>query len=305
MHTPRTRTGFTLTELLVVIAIIAILIALLVPAVQRVREAANVAQCGNQLKQIGLAFHNHHDTFGVFPSGGTTASDARVMSNTTPADYTVQSWGWAYQILPYIEQGNLWASPSDMVVASTPVATYICPSFRGPRIWPYVGAPGERAMIDYTANAGTVTGSYDGAVVPSRSEGPRRNRRLGDIIDGTSNTLLVAEKYVGGAVAWTKPSCNDDKGYVDGWGTNTICYARFRVGPLYPNDYDGAETIEIPKQINASDKVTCAYLFGSIHVSMLAVFCDGSVHGVPYDINTLVWGRLCSIDDGEPTGFED
>src|SRR5438105_12261606 len=99
MH--RSRTGFTLIELLVVIAIIAILIALLVPAVQKVREAANVAQCKNQLKQIGLAFQTHHDTFQVFPSGGRGYFEPnRKMVAGVPADYSAQSWGWAYQILP-------------------------------------------------------------------------------------------------------------------------------------------------------------------------------------------------------------
>src|SRR2546423_5970182 len=94
------RAGFTLIELLVVIAIIAILIALLVPAVQKVREASNVASCRNQLKQIGLAFHDHHDTFKVYPSGGggwwkdnRTAIDQKDMVNTKvkePADYNYQ-----------------------------------------------------------------------------------------------------------------------------------------------------------------------------------------------------------------------
>src|SRR2546421_3818589 len=91
--------GFTLIELLVVIAIIAILIALLVPTVQKVREAANVATCKNQLKQMGLAFQSHIDTFKVFPSGGTFWPDYnRKMINGQPADYKTQSWGWMYQI---------------------------------------------------------------------------------------------------------------------------------------------------------------------------------------------------------------
>src|SRR5437868_259438 len=113
------RGAFSMVELLVVIAIIAVLIALLVPAVQKVREAANVAQCKNQLKQIGLAFQTHHETFKVFPSGGTSCDDVdRTMrQNGAPANYTSQSWGWAYQILPYIEQEKLWANKSDFYVA--------------------------------------------------------------------------------------------------------------------------------------------------------------------------------------------
>src|SRR5262245_41827572 len=129
------RRGFTLIELLVVIAIIAILIALLVPAVQKVREASNVAQCKNQLKQIGLAWHNHHETFKVFPSGGGhwAASDSRTKTRTgVPADYNDQVWGWAYQILPFIEQEALWSHKSDAAITATSVVTYYCPSFRGP-----------------------------------------------------------------------------------------------------------------------------------------------------------------------------
>ena len=124
----RHRTGFTLIELLVVIAIIAILIALLVPAVQKVRAAAGATQCRNHLKQIGLAMHSHHDNFKVFPSGGTYWSDTvRVMVNGGPADYNAQSWGWMYQILPYIEQAELWRYPSDNVIGATVIRVYNCP----------------------------------------------------------------------------------------------------------------------------------------------------------------------------------
>src|SRR6202790_333326 len=100
--------AFALIELLVVIAIIAILIALLVPAVQKVREASARTQCVNNLKQMGLAFHNHQDVFRFFPSGGLGPGAQRTMARNIPADYTKQAWGWCYQILPYIEQDNLW-----------------------------------------------------------------------------------------------------------------------------------------------------------------------------------------------------
>jgi len=311
------RAGFTLIELLVVTAIIAILIALLVPAVQKVREASNVAQCKNNLKQMGLAFQSHHDAFKVFPSGGRDwqQSNSRVMLHGSPADYNAQSWGWMYQILPFIEQNDLWAHKSDFEVAETPVFMYICPSFRGPIIRPYSQSGDttttQRAMNDYVANCGTAQGTYDGPIVPSKTGYTGVSglvRRMGDIVDGTSSTLLIGEKFVDPSFAYNSSastSCNDDQGWVDGWDNDSICSAEGSGTGTVMNQ-DGTP-VELPKRIDPKRAGTddCGLNFGAVHEACMCAFCDGSVHAIAFDIDPTTWGRLCKINDGKTTGFEE
>jgi prepilin-type N-terminal cleavage/methylation domain-containing protein len=114
----RLRLGFTLVELLVVIAIIGVLIALLLPAVQKVREAANRTSCANNLKQIGLAVHNFHDTYGGFPNNGNMWYTGISYDTTgSPQNFKYQQAGWGFQILPFLEQDNLYRT-SDMLDAN-------------------------------------------------------------------------------------------------------------------------------------------------------------------------------------------
>lgn len=304
------RKGFTLIELLVVIAIIAILIGLLVPAVQTVREAANRTTCTNNLKNMGLGFHTHHDAYRVFPSGGTNWWDTtRVMVAGIPAGYQTQSWGWAYQILPFIEQKNLWSNTNDGVVGASVVPLYSCPSLRPPTTFPYTqgGAPAGtmRVMGDYAANGGTygdlsdltsAKNSLDGPVVPSQSRSGK-STKISSIKDGTANTLLIAERWLSGPAALAGPTCNNDQGWVNGWDNDTICYAK--------GDGGSGGALIGPKQVSMKTDSGCGNYFGSIHASLQAVYCDGSVRGISFNVDPVMWGRMCSVNDGMPVNFDE
>jgi len=189
------RSGFTLIELLVVIAIIAILIGLLLPAVQKIREAANRMKCSNNLKQIVIGLHNHEGALGSFPPGYSA-------TGLNPG------WSWSTYLLPYVEQDNLyrlmrvdalkfglgngWAQPIHHNPYSTQkLAIFRCPSDPAPDLNP---SRQNFAMSNYRAVAGpttypTFTANLDmGGVLYHNSQ-----VRLGDITDGTSNTLAVGE----------------------------------------------------------------------------------------------------------------
>jgi type II secretory pathway pseudopilin PulG len=283
-----------LIELLVAIAVIAILIGLLLPAVQKVREAASRTQCQNNLKQMGLAFHNHHDTLGVFPTGGGSWTLNRTWDGTAPATYRTQEWGWGYQILPYIEQQNLWVVPpgnlpadasngplGDIAVASTYLKIYNCPSLRGLTIFPYSQAGwsptvGRRAMGDYVGNGGSASGAYDGPLVPQG-----RVVKILAITKGTSNTLLAGEKYLDRTISSTHSDCNDDQGWTDGWDNDTICFAD-----------GGGSTPMVP--IPDGSIGTCGLNFGSPHsVAMQCVLCDGSVRSISFSASQTPFVIFC------------
>jgi prepilin-type N-terminal cleavage/methylation domain-containing protein len=196
--------AFTLIELLVVIAIIAVLIGLLLPAVQKVREAAARTKCANNMKQIGLGLHNYHDANKAFPPGYLAPvpySDGA--SDTTPG------WGWAAQILPYIEQDNLFRQLNfNQPVQNSPaiqtiVNVYLCPSDSlPPAAVPVPNAFGTplalAAPSSYAACVGGDESEPDGSTglgIFYRNSATR----LTDVTDGTSTTIMIGERSWGNA----------------------------------------------------------------------------------------------------------
>lgn len=230
------RRGFTLVELLVVIAIIAILVGLLLPAVQTAREAARRTSCQNNLKQIGLALHSFESVHRVFPASGWTQPG--------PGNPAGRYVSWRSLTLPYIEQENLqklydfdlhWWEGTNAVVAAVPVKTYQCPSVpTRPEVLSAVAKPPRPAMTfanpvaptDYEAMMGVQPASinphlssplYNSA---NRFSVMYRNSaiRLADILDGTSTTIVIVE--CGGRplvyrVRVAEPAIGDDQGI--GW----------------------------------------------------------------------------------------
>jgi prepilin-type N-terminal cleavage/methylation domain-containing protein len=204
------RRGFTLIELLVAIAIIAVLIALLLPAVQAAREAARRAQCVNNLKQMGLALQNYHDTSGAFPM--SYAARSKFVDGATDA---APGWGWGTMILPQLEKsalfnaGNLVVnveSPQNWTVVQTILSTYLCPSDPIPGgTFGVTNASGKvLAMTGATSYAACVGNDFSDSTTGLDNDGLGngvlfRNSaiRAADIADGTSQTITIGER------AWT------------------------------------------------------------------------------------------------------
>jgi prepilin-type N-terminal cleavage/methylation domain-containing protein/prepilin-type processing-associated H-X9-DG protein len=269
------RRAITLIEFLIVIAIFAVLIALLLPAIQKVHEAANRAKCQNNLKQMGLAFHSFHETCGKFPPGGDNY-DGATAACTGPGCRWPQ-WSWAYHILPYVEQTAIHKNPDPKTIAATPIRTYYCPSRRPAVLY------GGKAKIDYAGNAGTHRFGLNGVVMRTR-EG---YVRLLDITDGSSSTVLLGEKRLN--LSGLGQCADDNEDYATpGWNQD---YEVYRLGVEPPaRDFRNSD----------DDDTESAHRFGASHPTVSnVVFCDGSVRPIRYSVNGNTWQRACVRNDNQ------
>ena len=353
------RTGFTLIELLVVIAIIAILIGLLLPAVQKVREAAARMQCSNNLKQIGLAFHNYESAYQFYPQGPYDGSPrlAGMVYNEPPGSYegsggvpttccnAAEPEGWShwFKILPFIEQENVYrlanfslpplhgtARPANYNgeddVARALIKTYYCPSRRAPT--------GYGTLLfgrcDYAGGAGFYQGEVheNANDTPAAPLGlsPRRNertpenfgdtpgrkgymvwaaqgakRRLADVTDGTSSSIIAAEKALPtgrhGADGGDNERWNNA-----GWDE---CVLRYHFPPkhdLDPTNWkfcNGCSNTTPGVGDNNTGGTMWRRYFGSAHTSGInALLADGSVRGISYSVDANTFNAFGGKSDG-------
>jgi len=309
------RRGFTLIELLVVIAIIAILIGLLLPAVQAVREAAANLKCKNNLKQIALATHAYADSRGAFP----------------PGRYNDWTATWFALIMPHLEQGNAYAlwdldkyyhDDVNKAAREAFVPTYLCPSrnrssYLSPgdtrfgnkpgMVGDYAGCIGDSLV---SGNGGrTRPDRYNGIIVTAMFGGPTDRRgivKYSDITDGMSNTILAGEKHIPADNLIGNRSIfnSDDLQISMRAGGQAWCDWDQNLGTVAPGQISGKELFQInPIATGASDSTlpNPAFSFGGWHRSGICNFAlaDGSVRGISPAVNLDTLARLCNRMDGQ------
>jgi prepilin-type N-terminal cleavage/methylation domain-containing protein len=307
------RTGFTVTELLVVIAIIGLLMALLLPAVQMVRENGRKTACANNLRQIGYAITQHHVQLQVYPTAGLDSTAPRTKggngdplpAKSGPPSYG-QWWGWAYQILPFMEREAKFMDTDDPRAANLILPSYFCPTRRRPEAREGIDCGlnprTQRGALDYAGNGGVGNPgqqifpaspdawlNQNGTIIPvghRDTNGVFRpatlsSRVSGAMPDGDGVTILVGERNFNRRRMNDPTQQDEDNGYMAGYSWDTIRWA-----------YD----IPAKDRTDLSDFDT---RFGSSH-TMIAqfVYCDGSVKALNYTIALPVFQGLCHRDDG-------
>ncbi|HZV05639.1 MAG TPA: DUF1559 domain-containing protein [Gemmataceae bacterium] len=308
----RTRRGFTLIELLVVIAIIGVLIGLLLPAVQKVREAAARIQCKNNLKQIGLALHCYHDRMNGFPP----AYFSNLLPGTQPSDPDGDctwnekgpGWGWGAFLLNDLEQNNLYRQirfdldikdPANAAARTMTLKVYICPSEPHSDPFMTVDANGNSlVMLAHSSYIG-MNGAPNGVTSDAFDNNGAfiRNTRLQmkDITDGLSNTLFIGERC-------TNMSNTTWVGAVQGSVVPDLRY-KDTADQMANAEGDAAlvlahgSTTHLPN----NPVVTDADATASFHTNGVNfLFGDGSVQSINSGIDPNVYQALCTRNGGEP-----
>lgn len=312
----RCRQAFTLIELLVVIAIIAVLLGILLPAVQKVRDAATRAQCQNNLHQIGVALQNYHSAHGRFPPGYlyqappvvlppklTARKGDRPTPNPAANVSQAPGWGWAALLLPYLEQDNVYRlidlsvpveGPTSRDARILPVSVYTCPSDQQTGQYMVLNIVAGN-VADASTNSYTACFGYGGNLntQPDISNGIfyRASRtRISDIDDGTSNTIAIGER---GALFTQTPWA----GVMSGGTARTTPNA-----PVFTAIAEWSPAMALARVNNRAlnDPYSEPYDFFSPHRYVVHfVFADGSVHALTTATDITVLRALATSSGGE------